>query len=132
MRRTTAILTLSLCAVAGCRGGAAQEPYDGLIATNRVPAGVQSAAQASPPESDRIAAGVDVPWTIALLSDAKTSPTRRAGKVIIVQTEPEPEVDLPEIVAGDEADLHLTVNAGAAEESASAPKACSGVVKTRS
>lgn len=126
MRRTTAILTVCLCAVAGCRGGAAQEPYDGVIAAARRPVtAAVPAPQAS--EVEPIASEVDVPWAIALLSDAGSAAVKKAGKVIVVDTEP----DVPESVV-PAVDLHVAADPGSAEEKPATPKACSGVVKTRS
>jgi glucose/arabinose dehydrogenase len=126
MRRTTAILTVCLCALAGCRGSAAQEPYDGVIA------GAQRPEQAAIPvpqaaESTPIASDIDVPWTIALLSNAKSSPVKKTGKVIVAETDP----DRPGTLVGD-ADLRVAIDPGSAEEKPATPKTCSGVVNRRS
>jgi hypothetical protein len=130
MRRTTAILTVCLCAVAGCEGGAAQEPYDGVIAATRRPV---SASIAGPqaPEAASIEAEVDVPWSIALLSDAKRPRAKNGGKVIVVGAASDVPPETPETIA-DEAGFHVAVGPRPSEEKPTTPKTCSGVVKTRS
>jgi hypothetical protein len=127
MRRTTAILAMCVCAAAGCRGGAAQEPYDGVIAAATGPArpGVIDPAQA--PEARPIASEVDVPWTIALLSNAKTAAVKKTRNVMRVDKEP----DVAETIV-KEADLYLTVDRESADEKPATPKTCSGVVNRRS
>ena len=125
MRRTTAVLAVCFCALTGCRGGVAQEPYDGVIAAAR-PA---SAAVPTPQETEAapIASEVDVPWAIALLSDAARPTVKKPAKVVVVDAEP----DVPEMLA-QEGDFHLVVGPEPAAERRERPKTCSGVVKTRS
>ena len=126
MRRTTAILTLCLCVVAGCRGGAAQEPYDGVLA--EAPRSMTAAAPAPhPAEAEPIASEIDVPWAIALLSDAEGSATTKPRGTTVANREAEP----PETLA-EETHVHVAVGPGSAEDKPAAPKTCSGVVKTRS
>jgi hypothetical protein len=130
MRRTTAILTICFCAVTGCRGGEAQESYDGAVAAaqravDRAPIPARRA-----PAVDAIALGRDVPWTIALLSDAKAAPpVKRTHRVIDVDTEP--ERDLRDL-SSEDADVYLAVDPGPVDETPAAPRTCNGVVKTRS
>jgi glucose/arabinose dehydrogenase len=127
MRRMTAILTLSLCAVAGCQGGGAQEPYDGLmtVAPRRATAAAAPAPQA--PDTEPIASAVDVPWTIALLSDPGRPAAAKRGEAASVDG----ASDVAATIA-EEADLHVAVDPGPVDEKPASPKACSGVVKTRS
>lgn len=127
MRRTTAILTVCLAALAGCRGGAAQEPYDGVIAAAQRPAKAVVVPAHPATEAEPIVSEVDVPWAIALLSDAAPAARRKPGKVIVVDTEP----DVPESVV-QAVDLGVSVGTGRDEAEAAPPKTCSGVVKTRS
>lgn len=133
MRRTTAILrtstilTLCLGAAAGCSGGAAQERYDGVIAAARRPAKAPANPARQPPEAEPIASEVDVPWTIALLSNAKTSSVKKAGKVVVVDI----ESDVPEAIV-QEADFHVAVNPRPAGDKPATSKTCSGVVNRRS
>lgn len=126
MRRTTAILTVCLCAAAGCRGGVAQEPYDGMLAARRPTASAPIPARQAP-DSEPIASEVDVPWVIALLSDAKTSATTQADTAIVVDSEPDP----PETIV-EETDLNVAIDPTSLEEKPATRKVCSGVVKTRS
>jgi glucose/arabinose dehydrogenase len=127
MRRATVMLTVCLCAVAGCRGGAAQEPYDGVLAAAQRP--IKATATVTPlaPEVEPIASEVDVPWAIALLSDAETPAVRKPAGTIVADVEPE----APETIA-DEAHVHVAVGPRSAEERPAPPKTCSGVVKSRS
>jgi glucose/arabinose dehydrogenase len=127
MRRRTAILTVCLCAVAGCRGGAAQEPYDGMLAAAQRPVTTRAVPAPQVPQAEPTASEVDVPWAIALLSDAKATALGKPGKVIIVDSEPES----PEMLAHD-ADLHVAGDPASAVERPATPKTCSGVVKSRS
>jgi hypothetical protein len=126
MRRTTAMLAVCTCALTGCQGGGAQEPYDGVIAASRSPVtAAVPAPQAS--EAEAIDSEVDVPWTIALLSDGKAPTMKKAGRVIVVDAEP----DGPDPIAR-EADLHVAVDPEPTTEKPATPKTCSGVVKSRS
>ena len=127
MRRTTAILTVSVCALTGCQGSGAQEPYDGVIAAAQRSAKPAPTPTPQAPETKPIASEVDVPWAIALLSDATAPPASKPGQVIQVDTEP----DLPETVV-QAAHLDIAVDPGPAEGKPTTPKTCSGVVKTRS
>jgi hypothetical protein len=128
MRQTTAILTVCLCAVAGCRGGAAQEPYDGMLAAAQSPPKAAAIHVAPAAEAEPIASEIDVPWAIALLSDAAASATTKPGGATAANREPE----APEALAAEEIHVHAAVDPASAEEKRAAPKACSGVVKTRS
>jgi glucose/arabinose dehydrogenase len=127
MRRTTAILTVSLCAVAGCRGGGAQEPYDGMLAAAQRPAVSAPAPVAPTPEPEVVPSEVDVPWTIALLSDANAPRVTKAGNATVLDTEPA----VSETMA-DEADFRVAIDPRSAEERPATPKTCNGVVKSRS
>jgi hypothetical protein len=127
MRRTTAILTVCLSAAAGCSGGAAQEPYDGVIAAARRPAKAAANPAQQPPEPQPTASEIDVPWTIALLSNAKTSSVKKAGKVTVVDI----ESGVPERIVRA-ADFHVAVNPRSAGEKPATSKTCSGVVNRRS
>jgi glucose/arabinose dehydrogenase len=127
MRRTTTILTVCLCVVGGCRGGAAQEPYDGVLAAAKRPATSARAPVAQTPEPEVVATEVDVPWAIALLSDGKLPAIKKAAKVIGVDNGP----DSPETIAA-EADLHVAIDPEPAYEKPATPKTCSGVVNRRS
>jgi glucose/arabinose dehydrogenase len=129
MWRTAAILTTCVCAVAGCRGGAAQEPYDGMVARARRPADSVAVPPRQAPEAAPIASEADVPWTIALLSNAKSVPVKKPGRVIVVETEPDLE---PSEATAEEADVHFAVDRAPTEERLTTPKTCNGVVKTRS
>jgi hypothetical protein len=122
--RTSAILTVCFCAVAGCQGGAAQEPYDGAMVAVRHSAVAAPVAQTPEPE---IASEIDVPWAIALLSDAKAARVRKPGKVVRVETEPDVSVR-----SAEDADLQFAIDPRYADEKPATPKACSGVVKSRS
>jgi hypothetical protein len=125
MRRMTAMLTLWLSAAAGCRGGAAQEPYDGVIVAAQRPADAAATAapQAQPPQ---IASEIDVPWSIALLSNAKTATARKPAKVL---AEAEPEAIDPD---AHDLDLQLAGDPTVADEKPTTPKTCNGVVIRRS
>jgi hypothetical protein len=126
MRRTTAILTVCLCAAAGCRGSAAQEPYDGVIVTAKRP-GKQVMPPSIAAEATPMASEVDVPFSIALLSNAKTAVARKASSVVVVEADPE----VREITV-EEVHIRFAIDPGPTEEKPAAPKACTGVVKTRS
>jgi glucose/arabinose dehydrogenase len=132
MRRANAILVVLFCAVTGCRGTGAQEPYDGLVAAARRPSKALPAPAARAPEAQPIASEVDVPWTIALLSDAKAPRPKRSGKLVVVDREAEATVatahDAGVYVA---AGPHPLDDKSTAEKPA-APKSCSGVVNRRS
>jgi hypothetical protein len=78
-------------------------------------------------EAKLIASEVNVPWAIALLSDAETPTARKHGNVIIVDT----DRDVPGTLAED-ADLQVAVDPEPAEVKPAAPRACSGVVNRRS
>jgi glucose/arabinose dehydrogenase len=132
MRRTNAILVVLLCAVTGCRGTGAQEPYDGMVAAARRPSKAPPAPAAEAPEAQPIASEVDVPWTIALLSDAKAPRAKRSGKLVVVDRE-----DEATIAIAHDADLYVATGPHPPDdkstaEKPAAPKSCSGVVKSRS
>jgi hypothetical protein len=126
MRRSTAILTTCVCAVTACRGGAAQEPYDRVIAAVRGPV---TAAVGGPraPEAEPIASDIDMRWTIALLSDVEAPIVKTLGRVIVVDAKP----DAPEPVAR-ESHLHVAVDPEPTAAKPATSKTCSGVVKSRS
>jgi hypothetical protein len=124
MRRMTAMLTLWLSAAAGCRGGAAQEPYDGVIVAAQRPADAAATPQAAEPP--QIASEIDVPWSIALLSNAKTATARKPAKVL---AEAEPEAIDPD---AHDLDLQLAGDPTVADEKPTTPKTCNGVVIRRS
>jgi hypothetical protein len=127
MRRTTAILTLCLCAVAGCRGGGAQEPYDGLIAGAQARASAVAVVVPHVPEAEPIASAVDVPWTIALLSDGERPAARKRDKAVTPEAKPAVAVRIAE-----EGHLHVAVEPTPTDDKPATPKTCGGVVKTRS
>ncbi|MDQ3997272.1 MAG: hypothetical protein M3303_09665 [Gemmatimonadota bacterium] len=127
MRRTTAILTACLCAVAGCRGGGAQEPYDGLIAEAQPRAAAAAVSASQVPEAEPIASAVDVPWTIALLSDGERPAARQRGKGVALNAKPALAATMAE-----EVHLHVALEPAPTDDKAARPKACGGVVKTRS
>ena len=124
MRRATAVLAVCLCAITGCRGGAAQEPYDGVVVTGRASATV---AVPSDPVEEPIASEVDIPWTIALLSDGAARPAASPPPVTVAEREAEVDVSIPEVSL----DLQLAVD-HSADDKPRAIKVCPGVVKGRS
>jgi hypothetical protein len=133
MRRLTAMLTVCLCAFGACRGGAVHEPYDGVLAGAQRPAKHAAAAAPHDPETEPIASEVHVPWTIALLSNAKTSARKKSGRVIVVDSKPAaPPVLVQELnLQAQELDVQLAADPGPDEKPA-ALKTCSGVVNRRS
>ncbi|MFN2566033.1 MAG: hypothetical protein ABR499_13635 [Gemmatimonadaceae bacterium] len=134
MRRTIAILTVCLC-VTGCRGGAAQAPYDGMIAAAQRPANAAAAHALQAVEATPIASEVDVPWTIALLTDEPAPVIRRPRRVAVVDRGPETAEPLSR---EDEGEIRIVAEHGHADEKPTTdekpatPKACNGVVKSRS
>jgi hypothetical protein len=117
--------------ITGCSGTEAQVPYDGLIAAAQRPARTAPTPVVQSPVAEPIASEANVPWAIALLSDAPERPVKRSGKVTIVEATPEP-ADVPEAIAHD-ADIHVALDPEPPDEKpAAAPKACSGVVNRRS
>lgn len=131
MRRATAVLAACLCAITGCRGGAAQEPYDGVVVSSRTPAAVPLPAMPAD-ETEPIASEVDIPWTIALLSDGARRPEPRRH-VSVVNGDPhvEVEVDIEVPVIDVSVDLQLAVD-HSTDPKPAAIKVCPGVVKRRS
>jgi hypothetical protein len=125
MRQTTAILVVGLCALAGCQGGGAQEPYDGVIAAARPLSASVPAPQ--DPEAAPMASAVDVPWTIALLSDAEPPAARARANAIAPDAKPPVAERIIE-----EAHFHVAVDPRPTNDKPATPKACGGVVKTRS
>jgi hypothetical protein len=133
MQRMTAILTVCLCVVGGCRGSAAQEPDEGRVAPGQ--RGARAPISARAPEAEPIASEVDVPWAIALLSNAKTRTAKKTVKVMVVH-------DKPNVDEMSRRDVHfeVAIEPGAPENGAvtptatrtPAPKTCSGVVNRRS
>lgn len=127
MRRSTTILTACLAAAAGCWGGGAQEPYDGLLAAAKRPAKLAAIRAPQVPEGEVIASELDVPWTIALLSSAKTGGSRKVTRAIVADAErDERETTVPEL------ELHVAAEPRQAEGRPEAAKTCSGVVNRRS
>jgi glucose/arabinose dehydrogenase len=127
MRRMTAMLTLWLSAAAGCRGGAAQEPYDGVIVAAQRHADPAATTAPQAAELLQMASGIDVPWSIALLSNAKTATARKPAKVLVVEAEREAtDPDAHDL------DLQLASDPTLADEKPTTPKTCNGVVIRRS
>ena len=131
MRRTSTIVTVLFCAVTGCRGSEAQEPYAGLVAAPRA-AMAATPAVVQVPQSEPSGAEMNVPWAIALLSDTPEAPTKKPGKLAVaaVEFDPTPEIS-------PEADVHLAVEPRSVAEKPAADKpattkSCSGVVNRRS
>jgi hypothetical protein len=116
------MLAVCLCTITGCRGGAAQEPYDGVVVSG--PATTSVAAPAAPAD-EPIASEVDIPWTIALLSDAASRPAA-SPPLIVVESDPA-SVVIPE----GSVDLQLAVDHGG-DDKRTVIKVCPGVVKGRS
>jgi hypothetical protein len=126
------ILVGLLCMVTGCSGTEAQEPSPDLSAA--APRAVKRApvppAQASEPTS---IADMNVPWAIALLSDAPEPPRKKPSrKVTVVVTQP----PAPSAIE-QEADLHVAIKTASVidkpvEEKPAPVKVCPGVVNRRS
>jgi hypothetical protein len=122
MRRAVAFLTVCLCAGVGCRGGVAQERYDGFGVTTRSPA-------APAPVAEAMASEVDVPWTLALLSDGQGRPVDAPGDVV----RDERVASAEEPGFQDAVDLEVAFEHDRLDEKpATSPKSCPGVVKGRS
>lgn len=135
MRRTSAVLMLFFGGITGCRGSEAQVPYDGLVAVGQRPAQTAPVLAAQTEAAEPLAAEPNVPWAIALLSDAPERPPKRSGKVTILAAKPEPR-PTPGAIA-HEADIHIALESDEADEKSAAakpaaPKSCSGVVNRRS
>jgi hypothetical protein len=136
MRRINAIVVTCLCAVTGCKGSEAAEPYGSLlVASQGGTRAVAVAPTAQAPAADSIASAADVPWTIALLSDDRPRAAKRPRRATVVRRDPvvvEPAVGRAtahiEVVLGED---HADAKP-AADEKPKAPKACSGVVNRRS
>jgi hypothetical protein len=130
MRRMTAVVAICLCAVTGCRGGAAQEPYDGISVTTRGPSTAVPIPNGSALTPEPMASEVDVPWTLALLSDAELRTVEEHDGLMHV--EPAARVEAPS--AEDEpSDLEVALEHDRPNEKHPAnAKSCSGVVKGRS
>ena len=127
MRRLTTILATCLCVTGACRGGAAQEPYDGIVVSGRAAA---TLAPASPADTDEpMASEVDLRWTIALLSEAEARRVEAARRITLLDSEPviaEPALDAPAM------DIQFALDQHPVAEKPAASKRCSGVVKGRS
>jgi hypothetical protein len=134
MRRTSAVLVVLFSCMTGCSGTEAQVPNDGVIAVAQRPGVAARAAAARPPIAEPVASEPNVPWAIALLSDAPERPIKRAGKVTIVEADPD-LLDMPEAIVQD-ADVQVALQPEPLVEKPTeekpAPKACSGVVNRRS
>ena len=127
MRRATALLAACLCGITGCQGGAAQEPYDGIVVTGPASTTVGVPPAAPPPADEPIASEVDIPWTIALLSDDAARVPKAPRPVLVVERAPATVQPLPEISI----DLQLAADHRADGKPATV-KVCPGVVKGRS
>jgi hypothetical protein len=129
MRRMTAVVAVCLCAVTGCRGGAAQEPYDGIGTVARAPSSAVPVPQVPAPAVEPIASEVDVPWTIALLSDVEARHVEARGDVV----HDEPVATAEESRLEESVDLEVVVEHDLLQEKpATSAKSCPGVVKGRS
>jgi len=109
-----------------CRGGVSQEAHEGY-AISGAPATASAATTTPARDAEPMASEVDVPWSIALLSDGEP----RAGElppVIVVDRAPAAEDPAAEEEAED---LEVAVD-HVADEKPAAAKACTGVVKGRS
>ena len=137
MRRVATILAACLCATSACRGGAAQEPYDGVVVTGRAAERVLPAAPAPVDHAEPMASEVDVRWTIALLSDAEARHVDAARRIAVRESEPtigetiadEPAADIA-VAADFPADVHIGLHQP--EDKQPASRSCPGVVKGRS
>ena len=126
MRKTTA-LAACLAAVAGCHGGSTREP----VADAPVAAPIASASLAEAVMSRE----VDVPWSIALVSDEPRPAAKRAGRVLVADVAPAPAGPTDHGVAGELEVVAEHAHADekpAAGEKPEASKTCSGVVNRRS
>jgi hypothetical protein len=135
MRRMTAVVAVCLCAVAGCRGGAAQEAYDGVAAVRRAPASAVPVPEPPPVAPEPIASEVDVPWTLALLSDGETRPGETHPAEARGDAVRDDAIAAVEESAAEEppADLELAFDHDRPDEKpATSAKSCTGVVKGRS
>jgi hypothetical protein len=134
MRRTSAVLVVLFSGMTGCSGTEAQVPNDGVMAVAQRPGAAAPAAAAQPAIAEPVASEPNVPWAIALLSDAPERPIKRAGKVTIVEAKSD-ALDVPEAIA-QEADVQVALQPEPLVEKPAdekpAPKACSGVVNRRS
>ncbi len=131
MRRMTAVVAVCLCTVTGCRGGAAQEPYGGIGTVARAPSSAVPVPQTLVPAVEPIASEVDVPWTIALLSDAETGPLESRSD----DARDEAVAAVVEEAAAEEppADFELAFEHDRPDEKpVTSAKTCPGVVKGRS
>ena len=134
MRREIAILAVALSTLTACTGGAAQEPLTDAVVPPHAAKAPAPSPQAPAAEAEPIAAEVDVPFTIALLSSAKTAGGRSGGRVIVGDREPELGVTgLHERVRDDAVDdTHFHVAIDVVDETPAPAKSCSGVVNRRS
>ena len=98
-----------------------------MVVTTRGPA--TAAAIPAAEEAEPMASEVDVPWSIALLSDADAPLAKDPGRVVVV--EGGPEVHEP-ASAEDVTGLEVVVDHYHGDEKPTTPKSCSGVVKGRS
>jgi hypothetical protein len=138
MRRINAIVVTCLCAITGCKGSDAAEPYGSLLVAPRaetrgLTAALAPAAQA--PEAEATVSAVDAPWAIALLSDDRRSAIKRARRAMVVRRDP---VVVEPIAGWATADIEVVLGEDevyarpAADEKPRPGKACSGVVNRRS
>jgi hypothetical protein len=128
MRRATAIVAVCACAVTGCRGGVTPERYDGAVVRTRSPSTVVVDRSAPAPTAEPIASEVDVPWTIALLSDVEAQPGNDRDNTR--DARPAGATEDPSL-EGTPTDLDIVVDA-AGDRPAGTTKSCPGVVKGRS
>jgi hypothetical protein len=137
MRRINVIVVTCLCAITGCKGSDAAEPYGSLLVASQVGtrAAVTAAPAAQASEAEAIVSAVDVPRAIALLSDDRPPGVKRSRRAMVVRRDPvvvEPiagwaTADIDVVLSEDEAYARP-----AADEKPRPAKACSGVVNRRS
>jgi len=106
MRRAAIVLAACFGAVAGCRGGVAQEASSGAVTAGPAAAPAAAARDAAP-----IASEVDVRRAIALLSDARRPTVKRPRRVTIVERQPLPSVRVVQEI-DSVADVQLVVDRG--------------------
>jgi hypothetical protein len=136
MRRINAIVVTCLCAITGCKGSDAAEPYGSLLLASQVGTrGATAAPAAQAPEPEPIASAGDVPWAIALLSDDRPPAAKRPRRATVVRRD---AVVVDPVAGWATADIEVVLGEDhayakpAADEKRRAAKACSGVVNRRS
>jgi hypothetical protein len=136
MRRISAIVVTCLCAITGCKGSDAAEPYGSLLVASQVGTRAVTAAPAAQvPDAEAIVSAVDVPWAIALLSDDRPPAVKRPRRAMVVRRDP---VVVEPIAGSATADIEVVLAEDhayakpAADEKPRPAKVCSGVVNRRS